>query len=381
MQYVDYGKTGMKVSRFGFGCMRFPKNKVDGISVIDQDETTRMVRYAIEKGVNYFDTAHVYGGSEEALGIALEGGLREKVFIVGKNPVWSTENREDMERLLDEELARLQTTYLDVEFLHALSGDSWQKCLKMGALEFLDDMKKAGKIKHAGFSFHGHIDDFKKIIDAYNWDIVQIQLNFMDVKHQAGVEGMRYATAKGIPVVVMEPLRGGALVDKLPPAVEAAYAEYKIKRSPAEWAFRWLIDQSEVVNVLSGVSTMAQLEENIQIFSENGPGCMTADDKALMEKVVLLFKEHSKVGCTGCGYCMPCPSGVDIPGVFKLYNDTALNEYREKAKVSYAKMDSDEKKSSALSCTECGLCEPQCPQDIPIINKLKEAHKELTLAS
>ncbi len=377
MQYMDYGQTGLRVSRFGFGCMRFPKIRVMGKEQIDQDETTRMVRYALDHGVNYFDTAHVYEGSEVALGTALEGIDRESVVIVGKNPVWDANNREDLERFLDEELARLKTDYLDVQFLHALNGERWKKCQEMGALEYLDDMKKKGRIRHAGFSFHGKLEDFKRIVDSYDWDIVQIQLNFLDVKHQAGLEGMYYAAEKGLPVVVMEPLRGGALAEKLPSAVSALYKAFPVQRSGAEWSFRWLIDLPEVTSVLSGVSTMEQLKENIEIFSKAEPGCMTKDEKELIDSVVDEYKKMNRVGCTRCGYCMPCPSGVNIPEVFQSYNDSVHEEYLEHTRFNYREVVVGQDKSGGDQCVECGLCEPKCPQSIPIIRMLKEAHQAL----
>lgn len=377
MNYKDYGKTGLKVSRFGMGCMRFPQKTVDGKTIIDQEETTRMVRHAIDQGVNYFDTAHMYVGSEEALGIALKGGYREKVIIVGKNPVFMAKSHEDLEKFLDEELARLQTDYLDVHFLHALNSERWKKSMEIDALRFLDEMKKAGKIRFAGFSFHGRLEDYKTFVDAYDWDIVQIQLNFLDVKHQAGLEGLHYAADKGLPVVIMEPLRGGALVDKLPEGVKEAYDNYPIKRSPAEWSFRWLIDKPEVTCVISGVSTMDQLRENIRIFSETDEACMTPYDHAVIDRVVTEFEKGRKVDCTRCGYCMPCPSGVDIPEVFQFYNDLGMESYKTHARIVYQNFMVKGDESSANFCTECGECEPLCPQTIPIIDMLKEAHEDL----
>lgn len=377
MHYRSFGNTGIKVSRFGFGCMRFPQIEADGKKLIDQEETTRMVRHAIDQGVNYFDTAHVYPGSEEALGIALDGITREQVFIVGKNPVFNAKKQNDLFRFMDEELEWLKTGYLDLQLLHALNDERWKKCLDLNALKYLDEMKQAGKIRHAGFSFHGRLEDFKVIVDAYPWDMVQIQLNFLDVKHQAGLEGMYYAGERNIPVVVIEPLRGGALVNSLPPKIINAYRKYPVKRSAAEWSFRWLIDLPEVMTVLSGVSTMEQLQENIRIFSEADSGCMTSGDQLLIEEVVKAFEDGRNVDCTRCGYCMPCPSGVDIPEVFQLYNDMVMKAYRVHARFQYQSNMMQDQGSGADQCTECGECEPLCPQSIPIIDKLKEAHKVL----
>lgn len=377
MKYQKYGKTDMMVSRFGFGCLRLPRKKEGEKSIIDQEETTRMVRYAIDHGVNYFDTAHAYEGSETALGIALQGGLREKVYIVGKNPVWDVKKQEDLFRFLDEELAMLQTSYLDVQFLHSLNSHHWKICRENGALDYLDKAKASGKIRYAGFSFHGNPDDFDEILDAYDWDIVQIQLNFLDTKHQAGLEGLKKAAARGMAVVIMEPLRGGALVDKLPEAVRRAYETFPVKRSPAEWSFRWLIDKPEVTSVLSGVSTMEQLQENIAIFSREEPGCMTADEQDLIQRVEKIFKSSYRVPCTRCGYCIPCPAGVEIPEIFQLYNDSGHPVYQEHACFMYKNSLVGQHSRGADQCVECGQCEEHCPQGIPIIQTLKEAHQAL----
>jgi predicted aldo/keto reductase-like oxidoreductase len=380
MKYMPYGKTGLKVSRFGFGCMRFPRKTQGDEQVIDQDEVNRMIAYALEKGVNYFDTAYVYGGSEVSVGKAFKelNVKREDVIIVSKNPVFKAETREDLDKFLDEELERLQTDYIDVYFLHALNRSRWNHCQELDALKFLEEKKAEGKIRHAGFSFHGDVDTFEEIVDAWDWDIAQVQMNFLDTKHQAGMQGMKYAAAKGMAVVVMEPLRGGALVQNLPSSVEKAYGDFPFKRTPAEWAFRYLIDMDEPASILSGVSTMEQLKENIEIFSTSEPGCMTSEEKALIEEVTTYYKGNNNIGCTRCGYCMPCPHGVNIPEVFQLWNDCTMEDYVGHARFQYGNSILKQDKTGADRCTECGECEPKCPQNLHIIDGLKKAHIELT---
>jgi predicted aldo/keto reductase-like oxidoreductase len=380
MKYMAYGKTGMNVSRFGFGCMRFPKKEEAGETVIDQEETTRMIKYALDKGVNYFDTAYVYGGSEVAVGKAFKelDVKREDVVIVSKNPVFKAETREDLDRFLDEELERLQTDYIDVYFLHSINRGRWDLCKKLDALKFLEEKKAEGKIKFAGFSFHGDADTFTEIVDAWEWDIVQVQMNFLDTKHQAGLAGLKYVASKGMAAVVMEPLRGGALTQNIPKEVEEAYAEFPVKRTPAEWAFRYLIDMPEATSILSGVSTMEQLKENVEIFSNAEPGCMTDDEKALIKKVTTLYKANNNIGCTRCGYCMPCPYGVNIPEIFQLWNDSTMDAYVGHARFQYGNSILKQDKTGADQCTECGECETKCPQNLKIIQGLKDAHAALT---
>ena len=276
MQYVEFPTLGIKLSRFGMGCMRLPKitDSKDG-SVIDEQEAIRMIKYAIENGINYFDTAHAYPGSEEVLGKALSGGLREKVMIATKSPVWNIKKTKDFDILLAEELKRLQTDHIDFYLLHGLGKKSWEKVKELGLLKKLDETKKKGITKYAAFSFHDDLKLFKEIIDSYPWDMCQIQLNFLQEDYQAGVEGLRYAASKGIGVVIMEPLQGGLLGENVSRDIIEKWDSSGIKRSPADWAFKWVSNFPEATVILSGVSTMDQLKENISIFENALPDSLT----------------------------------------------------------------------------------------------------------
>lgn len=377
MQYVDFGKTGYKASRFGMGCMRFPKRKTDdGREVIDEQEAIKMIRYAIDNGVNYFDTAYAYPGSEAILGKALKDGYREKVKIATKLPVWEVNSYADYRRLLDEELERLQVEYIDIYILHNLTQPHWDSVKKYGGIRFIDEALKEGKIKYKGFSFHGNMDLFKEIIDASDWDMCQIQLNILDVNHQVGIEGLKYAASKGLPVVVMEPLRGGTLVQSVPDKVKKVWDKYPVKRSSAEWCFRWLYNMPEVTVILSGVSSMEQLKEDIEIFNKAQSNVMTEEELELVEEVRDIYNSIVNVGCTSCKYCIPCPEGVEIPEIFKMYNDLARLKQTNHSRAIYNGMLVEAGKG-ADKCIECGSCETKCPQGIPIVEKLKDAHSAL----
>lgn len=377
MQYIKFPGLDIKVSRFGMGCMRFPNKKdSNGRDVTDEHESIKMIRYAADHGVNYFDTAYVYGDSEVILGKGLSGGLREKVFIATKSPVGMLKKPEDFDDILGEELERLRTKHIDFYLLHGLGKDSWEKVKKFRLLDRLDEVKKEGKIKYRAFSFHDDLKLFKEIIDSYNWDMCQIQLNFMGENYQAGVEGLKYAASKGIGVVIMEPLLGGLLAENVPKDIIKKWDSSGIKRTPAEWAFRWLANFPEVSVILSGVSTMEQLTENIGIFGKISPESITEKEANTFKEVKKLYDEKLKVRCTGCSYCMPCPSGVDIPGVLWQYNGAFTGDsktMKEGYRSWFCK-----NKLDASRCVECGQCEEACPQQIPIMDKLKEAHKYLT---
>lgn len=376
MQYVKFPTLGINVSRFGMGCMRFPKaGDGKGKSITDEAESIKMVRYAVYNGVNYFDTAHVYGDSEKVLGKALSGGLRQKVIITTKSPVFKIKKPEEFEKILAEELERLQTDYIDFYLLHALDKRSLEKVKKFGLLEKLDRAKKDGKIKYAGFSFHDDKNLFKEIIDSYKWDMCQIQLNFMGEDYQAGVEGLKYAASKEIGVVIMEPLLGGLLGENVPQDIVDMWNQSGIIRTPAEWGFRWIANFPEAIVILSGVSTMEQLKEDIKIFEDALPNSLTQKEIGIYKEIKKLYDSKLKVGCTGCAYCMPCPSGVDIPAVFRHYNNTfmgdpAVQRERYRSWLCAGEMD-------ASQCSGCGQCEEECPQHIPIIDKLKEAHEHM----
>jgi len=383
MQYRKFGNLGIEVSVFGVGCMRLPvKENPDGskdYSAIDEQEAIKMIRYAIDHGVNYIDTAYGYhgGNSEIIVGKALKDGYREKVNVATKLPLWHANSYEDFERLLDEQLSKLQIDTVDFYLLHALSKNSWEKARDLKVLDFLDKAVAAGKIKYPGFSFHDELDVFKEIIDSYDWKMCQIQLNILDEHYQAGVEGLKYAGSKGIPVVIMEPLKGGKLASNVPNDVQAMWNTAKIKRSPVEWAFRWLYNFPEVTVILSGVSTMEQLKENLEIFDKAEANSMTDEELEIVAKVKELYMSKIKVNCTRCNYCMPCPNGVLIPRIFGLYNDSAMYETVEEYSKQYRNL--IDKGEDASKCVECGNCESACPQNIEIIEKLKEAHEALTI--
>ncbi|MGI6188970.1 MAG: aldo/keto reductase [Clostridiales bacterium] len=382
MYYRDFGNLGFKVSTFGMGCMRLPLQVLpDGStdsSKIDEAEAIKMIHYAIDNGVNYIDTAYGYhgGNSEIVTGKALKNGYREKVKLATKLPVWYANSYDDFERLLDEQLAKLQVDYIDFYLLHALNKSRWEKIKNLNVISFLEKAVASGKIKYPGFSFHDDLSAFKSIIDDYDWKMCQIQLNFIDEDYQAGVEGLRYAGSKGIPVVIMEPLKGGRLARNIPGDIRNLWDSYHVKRSPVEWAFRWLYNFPEVTVILSGVSTMEQLKENIEIFSKAAPNSMTEEELNIVDKVKALYESKTRVGCTACNYCMPCPSGVDIPRIFSIYNNAVMFDDFAGQAQQY-KMLTDEGKD-ASNCVECGQCESVCPQNIEIIEKLKEAHEALT---
>ena len=379
MKYRKFGKNGTDTSVFGIGCMRLPLKNGEDESKIDEAEAIRMIRYAIDSGVNYVDTAYPYHGgeSEPLVGKALQDGYRERTKLATKSPVWKVEQYEDFEKFLDEQLEKLQTDYVDFYLLHALSIERWEKMKKLNALAFLDEMKKKGKIKNAGFSFHDNYPTFKTIVDAYDWDMCQIQLNYLDQEYQAGVKGLQYASRKGIPVVVMEPLQGGKLAQIPSQDIMELWKSYDEKRSPVEWAFKWLYNFPEVNVILSGVSNMEQLKENIELFDSAEADTMSEEELKLVDKVRDLYREKIMVPCTGCDYCKPCPEGVAISTVFELYNEAVMYDKKEKN----ARMYNDfliKNNKDASQCVECGNCESACPQNIAIIEELKNAHKYLT---
>lgn len=376
MEYRNFGRLDLKVSALGYGCMRLPV--IDGDpGRIDESQATDLVRYAVDHGVNYVDTAYPYhqGNSERFLGRALKDGYREKVNLATKLPVWEVKEYADFDRLLNEQLDRLQTDYIDFYLLHALDKERWQAVKELGVLDWLDQQVAAGKIKHPGFSFHDSLDVFKEIVDAYDWHMCQIQLNYMDQEYQAGVAGLKYAGSKGIAVVIMEPLRGGKLAKNVPSDVKAVFDATGIDRTPAAWALRWLWNFPEVSVVLSGMGSMEEVKENIESAADARPGSLTEDELATIEKAREIYNRRIKVSCTECEYCQPCPNDVAIPRIFRLYNELSMYETND-AKHSYQGLVKDKK--DAANCIECGQCESVCPQHIPIIETLKEADKALT---
>ena len=374
MEYIEFGKTGLQVSRFGMGCMRPPTVEgAEDMWDVDEPEYIRMMHYAVDNGVNYFDTAYAYGPSEEILGKALAGGRREKVLIATKLP---PSKYDDPEACLDEELERLQTDYVDFYLIHGLNDDSWANAQEKNLLGFLDDMKRKGKIRHAGFSFHSSVKTFKEILDSYDWAMCQIELNYLYKDYQAGVTGLKYAASKGVPVVIMEPLKGGLLSNTVPADVQQLFEESGEDWSAAEWALRWLGNQPEVSVVLSGVSNMAQLEEDIEIFSRSPVGCLSNSHLDVLDRARALYQPKINVGCTGCGYCMPCPENVNIWLVFRMYDNIGLGQPIDKQRGAYKRMLIDNGRD-ASKCIQCGKCEKACPQHIQIIEKLGQAHEVL----
>jgi predicted aldo/keto reductase-like oxidoreductase len=376
MRYRTFGKLPWKVSALGFGCMRLPVLDGDA-SRIDEPEATRMVRHAIDQGVNYIDTAYPYhrGGSEVFLGRALKDGYREKVKLATKLPMWLLKEPSDAEKYFTEQLTRLQDDYIDFYLLHSLSGKGWRKTLELGVLDWAERALDDGRIGHLGFSFHDDLAAFRQIIDDYDgWEFCQIQYNYMDITYQAGAEGLRYASAHGLPVVVMEPLLGGRLAaPEPPPPVRALLDSVPAarRRTPADWALQWLWNQPEVAVVLSGMSTMAQVEENLASASSSGPGTLGAADLALIGAVREEYRKLAPIPCTTCGYCVPCAHGVQVPEHFRQYNQACMYATFEPNRRFYARA---EAKDRADACTQCGDCEEKCPQKLSIRELLAEVH-------
>lgn len=377
MQYRKVPKNGDQLSALGFGLMRLPTKRMK----IDEERATRQIRDAIDHGVNYLDTAIPYHGgeSERFLGRVLQGGYREKVKLATKLPPWSVETRGDMDRILDIQLKKLQTDRIDYYLLHSLEANQWNRLKELGVLEFLDKAKASGKIVNAGFSFHGDRRTFKEIIDAYDWTFCQIQYNFLDQNNQAGTGGLRYAASKNIAVMVMEPLRGGMLAGKLPKDIDTVYREAGIKRSAAEWALRWVWNHPEVTVVLSGMNDETHIAENLKTCETARPGSMTPGELATVEKVAAVYRKLITVGCTGCAYCMPCPSGVNIPQCFSLYNDYSMGLNRMMSRGFYGMqlMGGMGTAADASLCRNCGKCVKACSQKIAIPEEFKKVRSTL----
>ena len=375
MKYRTMGKLGIQTSAFGLGCMRF-NGAASGDSVIDEEKAIRLIRQAIDGGVSYLDTAYVYldKTSEIVLGKALRDGYRDRVNIATKMPAEFVHNREEMEALLESELKKLQTDHIDFYLMHGINREKWEYFKSIGAPEFFDDMKKAGKIRYKCFSFHGPYDEFEYILKDCDWDMVQIQYNFMDINNQAGTKGLELAGSLGIPVVIMEGMLGGRLA-KAPDNVQALYDAFQVKRTPVEWAFRWLCNHPEVSVVLSGCNEAEQIAENLRIFDTVEAGIMTAEELQLIDDVRAAYISRTKIGCTGCRYCMPCPNGVDIPGVFSVWNNFSL--YQIDPKTDWGMTTIRKNGSGADKCIACGACETACPQHLSIIEGLQDAWKDI----
>jgi len=380
MRYREVPKNGDRLSILGFGCMRLP---VKG-GVIDEGRAISQIRHAIDRGVNYVDTAWPYHGgeSETLVGKALRDGYRDKVNVATKLPSWMVKSRQDMDRFLDAQLVKLETDHIDYYLLHSLNGASWDILHGLGVIDFLGQALADGRITNAGFSFHGLAEDFVRIVDAYPWTFCQIQYNYLDERYQAGRAGLEHAAAAGLAVIVMEPLRGGNLAIPDPPQpIAAIWDEAPVHRSPVEWALRWVWNHPQVTVLLSGMNEEAHIEENLAIADSAQPGELTAVELALVERVRVKYQELMRVGCTGCGYCMPCPSGVMIPLCFEEHNKAHMFGGLEEAKFRYAirlsGVVAEGKPGFASQCVSCGACLKKCPQHIPIPDILRQIAAEM----
>ena len=367
-------RYGRQISQLGYGCMRFTRKG----GAIDYEKAEREVMLAVEQGVNYFDTAYLYPGSEELMGrIFQENKCRDKVLIATKLPQYMTRSAAAVDKTFNEELSRLRTDYIDYYLMHMFTDIAeWERLKTLGIEDWIARQKAEGRIRNIGFSYHGETEMFLKILDAYDWDFCQIQYNYLDEHSQAGRRGLRAAAEKGVPVIIMEPLRGGKLVN-LPDKAREALAADSHGYTAAELGLRWLWDQSEVTCVLSGMNSEDMVRENCRIASEAGPGRLTEEDLQIVEQIKGIIREREKVGCTGCRYCMPCPRGVDIPGNFYYYNLKYM-EKSSRTRFEFAQnMGLRKQPGFASQCVGCGKCEQHCPQHIDIREKLKEADRAL----
>ncbi len=380
VKFRKFGRLDWNVSALGFGCMRLPTlDDNPAGEKVDEKEATRMIRFAIDRGVNYIDTAYPYhkGLSEVILGRALTDGYREKVRLATKCPVWLIRREEDFDKYLDEQLQRLQTDHIDFYLLHGLDRRRWHDVvLKLGLLKRAEAALADGRIRNIGFSFHDDHSAFKDIVDGYHaWTFCQIQYNYMDIENQAGTKGLKYAASKGLAVVVMEPLLGGKLANP-PAAVRKVVDEDRKKRSPAELALQWIWSQAEVSVVLSGMTTMEQVEQNLASAGRSGIGSLGKGDLELIDSIRARYRERTPIPCTRCGYCMPCPNGVDIPGNFELYNNGIIHDDMRGSCMSYARFMDEKERASA--CEQCEECEEKCPQKIRISELMPKVHASLS---
>lgn len=376
MQYRTFGKLDWRPSVLGFGVMRLPVLDDDS-GKIDEPEATRMLRYAIDHGVNYVDTAYPYhkGASEVFLGRALQDGYRERVKLATKLPSWLIKAPEDLDRYLNEQLERLQTAHIDFYLFHALNEKNWSKLRDVNVLRWAEGAMADGRIHHLGFSFHDRYEVFQEIVDAYDrWTFCQIMYNYMDEEHQAGTRGLEYAADKGLAVVVMEPIRGGQLAKIVPQPIQELWDTAPRKRTPADWALQWVWNHPKVSVVLSGMSTMEHVRQNIVSASQSGPGALTEDELALVARVRDKYRDLCPIPCTDCKYCLPCPSGVNIPRIFEIYNEAMIYNDLRGGRMRYGWLEEGER---ANLCTECGQCLELCPQQIEIPEWLAKAHELL----
>ncbi len=362
-------KTGEKVSLLGLGTMRLPLAE-DGS--VNEKEAIELIRAAMDSGINYVDTAYTYhgGNSEKILGKALKDGYRERVILADKMPIWPAKDEEAMRKIFDRQFERLDTDIIDMYLVHNITVPIWKRVKKLNLLPFLEEKKAEGKIKHIGFSFHDKFQLFEEVIDAFPWEFCQIQLNYMDKDFQAGVKGLKYAASKGLSVIIMEPLKGGRLTNSIPPSVEKLFSEAAVKRSPAQWAFKWLAAMPEVSLMLSGMSDRKQLEANVEIMSMKDLCLLTEEEAAMIDRVSDEYNKLVKYSCTGCQYCMPCPQKLEIPKLIGHYNDWFIYDKNPSTAMEYRTWIPDGRHAS--DCIGCGACEEKCPQSLPIREALKK---------
>lgn len=382
MQYRIDPKTGNKLSILGFGCMRFADSLAGSFGIgkkADPEKAENLIKAAVENGVNYFDTAYVYAGSEELLGNALaKYDLRDKVYIATKLPAFMCRNKVDIDKYFDRQLERLKTDHIDYYLFHMLSDThTWEKLCGWDIKEWIRKKKESGQIKQIGFSFHGSQGEFLSLLDVYDWDFVQIQYNYSDENFQAGVTGLKKASSKGMPVIIMEPLLGGKLANSLPKTAVECFHKANPDITPVAWALRWLWNQSEVTVVLSGMNQMPQLDENLEVAENSAPGMLSQEELETYKDVRKIFNESNKIPCTGCHYCTPCPHGVDIPSCFTAYNTySSISKSQGSMQYSMGTLMSS-KPGYASLCKKCGKCEKHCPQHIPIIKSLEEVSSSM----
>lgn len=381
MKYRKFGKLDWEVSALGFGAMRLPSLAGDR-SQIDEEESVKMMRYAFDHGVNYVDTAYNYGGgkSEIAVGKALKNGYRKKVRVATKLPLHDIEKREDFDRIFNEQLAKLKVDYVDFYLLHHVNGKIWPKIRDMGIVDWGEKMKDEGKIHYFGFSFHDDLHVLKEVLGCYNgWDLVQMQYNYIDTDsspRSPGIKGLKYASSKGLPVVVMEPIRGGQLAIKPPAQIEKIWDESPTKRTPAEWALQWVWNQPEVSVALSGMSTMKQIVKNIQSAERSAAGSLSRKELGIINRVKQAYSKLGYIGCTGCLYCQPCPQGVAIPEIIKVLNRNYLSVPEETVKDYIASIAPE---TRAEHCIQCGTCESKCPQGLAIMTLMRNANRNVRI--
>lgn len=380
MLYRELGQTGEKVSILGFGAMRFPTIN-NQANKIDEKEASSMLKYGIDNGINIIDTAYSYhtldfnepGESEPFIGKFLSTGYREKVLISTKLPSWIVEKKGDMEKFLDQQLKRLQTDSIDIYLLHSLKKDYWENLTNLDVFEFMDTILEDGRVKHIGFSFHDELDLFLEILDSYDWEVVLTQMNYLDEGYQSGINGVQYLSSINMGNMIMEPLRGGKLVENIPREIQSLWDTAPTKRSPLQWAFQYFWDMGGISTVFSGMSSLEQVKENVAIADIGYPNTLNQEDKNLIKEVARTYRQRKDIDCTQCNYCMPCPEKVDIPTCFKEYNIAKMLDNPEESSMQYFSLLNEE--NYASSCTECGDCVPMCPQMINIPEELKKVKK------